>query len=280
MDDLDLFADRETIDVGLRLLDHQIVGERDQLLGNVDNLELRETDAGVLVTGLVVGPGGLGARWPGHPRHWPPGRGPGHFGRWSMSIWRRLSPASDPQPLVLPMTEVECLGSDVRVTEWGATVLAGSAGLEVWLRRHLVGRLPGAREGEDRLAGTALGEALPPRPEGLHPDGRMITELLGATAQTPEGRSLGVVLDIGCEAMERSESFVGRLRVTSLLCGTRQTGARLGYAEDPDMGPWLLARLVRGLHRSDRRVPVGAIESINWEASVVTVEVGSESAQQ
>jgi hypothetical protein len=256
MGNLDLFKDRETVDVGLRLLDHQIVGGQDQLLGNVDNLELRQTDAGMLVTGLVVGPGGLGPRWPGRPRHWPPGGDPGHFGRLVIGVWRRLSPASDPQPLVLPMSAVACVGSGVQVTDWGASALAGSAGLELWLRRHLVGRLPGAREGEDRLAGTSLGGAPPQRPPGLHPDGRLVTELLGARVQTPDGRSLGVVLDIGCAALERSESVVGRLRVTSLLCGTRQTGARLGYAEDPDMGPWLLARLLRRVHRADRRVPV------------------------
>jgi hypothetical protein len=268
---LDLFADRETLDVGLRILDHQIVGGRDQLLGNVDNLELRETDTGLLVTSIVVGPGGLGARWPGRARHWPPGREAGHFGRWVMAVWRRLSPASDPQPLVLPMTEVEGLGSDVEVTEWGAAVLAGSAGLELWLRHKLVGRIPGAKGGEDRLEGEPLEEHAPERVPGLHPDGRLVTDLLGARAQTSEGRPLGVVLDIGCEAFERSEAFVGRLRVTSLLCGTRQIGARLGYAEDPRMGPWLLARLVRRLHGSDRRVPVDAVASIDWENKAVTV---------
>lgn len=273
---LDLFADRETVDVGLRILDHQLVGGRDQLLGNVDNLEIRDTDSGLLVTGLVVGPGGLAARWPGGRRHWPPRREAGHVGRWVAGIWRRLSPASDPQPLVLPMTEVECLGSGIQVTEWGARVLASSAGLEVWLRRHVVGRLPGAKTGEDRLEGEPVGEPVPQGPLGLHPDGRLITELLGAAAQTPEGRSLGVVLDVGCEAFERSEGFVGRLRVTSLLCGTRQTGARLGYAEEPHMGPWLLARLVRRLHRSDRRVPVDAVTSIDWENSVVTLRVDAD----
>jgi hypothetical protein len=273
---LDLFAERETVDLGLRILDHQIVGGRDQLLGNVDNLEIRETDAGLLVTGIVVGPGGLGARWPGRSRHWPPVTEAGHFGRWVMAVWRLLSPASDPQPLVLPMTEVEGLGSDIEVTDWGAAVLAGSAGLEIWLRRHLVGRLPGAKEGEDRLAGEPLGEAVQQGTVGLHPDGRLVTDLLGAAAQTAEGRALGIVLDIGCEAFERSEAFVGRLRVTSLLCGTHQTGARLGYAEDPHMGPWLLARLVRRLHGSDRRVPIGAVASIDWEKKVVTVRVDTD----
>lgn len=273
MGGLDLFAERDTIDVGLRLLDHQIVGEQDELLGNVDNLELRDSDDGLLVTGLVVGPAGLGPRWPARPGHWPrpPRPGAGRFGRWVVAIWSRLNPSSEPQPLVLPMSEVASVGSAVELTEWGATVLAGSAGFELWLRRYLVGRLPGAKGGEDRLAGQPIPEALPERPSGLHPDARMITDLLGAEARTAAGRPLGVVLDVGCEAFERGE-LVGRLRVTSLLCGTHQVGARLGYAENADMGPWLVARLVRRLHQGDRRVPISAVESIDWATSTVTVD--------
>lgn len=267
---LDLFAERDTIDVGLRILDHQIVGEQDQLLGNVDNLELRDSDEGLLVTGLVVGPGGLGPRWPGRPGHWPGPPRPGRFGRWVTAIWSRLNPSDDPQPLVIPMSEVASLGSAVELTEPGATVLASSAGFELWLRRHLVGRIPGAKAGEDRLTGEPIPAAVPERPAGLHPDARMITYLLGAETRTAAGRSLGVVLDVGCEGFERGE-LLGRLRVTSLLCGTHQVGARLGYAENADMGPWLVARLVRRLHDADRRVPISAVESIDWETSTVTV---------
>jgi sporulation protein YlmC with PRC-barrel domain len=253
----DLFRDREAVDVGLRLLDHQIVGEKDQLLGNVDNLEVRETSEGLVVTSLAVGPGALGPRLPGR------------LGRWMVAVWRRLSPEDDPEPMLLPLAEVRSVGSTVGVTDRAATSLASGAGVELWLREHLVGRIPGAREGEDRLAGEPLGEEAPT--SGRHPEGRWMSELIGASVRDASGATLGRVLDVGCAAFERTDDALGRLRVVDLLVGRRTVGAELGYVEEGHTGPWLIGRLVDRLHRDDRRVSAAAVASIDWDARVVTV---------
>ena len=63
-DQLDLFRGHDSVDVGLRLLDHQVVGEQDEMLGNVDNLEVRERGGEFLVTGTVIGPGVWGCASP------------------------------------------------------------------------------------------------------------------------------------------------------------------------------------------------------------------------
>lgn len=266
MGKLDLFRDRETVDVALRLLDHQIVGEGGQLVGNADNLEVRESGEGLTVTALVVGPAGLGPRMPGR------------LGRWIVAVWRRMSLAGDPGPIVLPLSEVQCVGWGVEVSERGAATLANGAGLERWLRRHLVGRMPGAKEGEDRLAGEPLGEAAPS--PGVEPGGHLISDLIGARVNGPGVEPLGRVLDVGCTAFERTDHGLGRLQVVDLLVGFRHTGARLGYVEDSHEGPWLIARLVRRLHRRDRRVPISAVESIDWDSSVITVSLAHEPGQE
>lgn len=266
MSKLDLFKDRETVDVGLRLLDHQIVGEGGQLVGNADNLEVRESGQRLVVTALVVGPAGLGPRMPGR------------LGRWIVAVWRRLSLAGDPEPMVLPLSEVQCVGWGVEVSEQGATALASGSGLERWLRRHLIGRMPGAKEGEDRLAGEPLGAAAPS--PAMEPGGHLISDLIGARVNSRGGESLGQVLDVGCTAFERTDHGLGRLRVVDLLVGPHHAGARLGYVEDSHEGPWLIARLVRRLHRADRRVPFSAVESIDWEGSAITVRLTPEAVQQ
>jgi sporulation protein YlmC with PRC-barrel domain len=256
-DRFDLFRDREIVDVGLRVLDHQIVGERDQLLGNVDNLVVRETTDGLLVTGLVIGPAALGPRMPGR------------LGRWMVAVWRRLSLEGDPEPLVIPLREVRRVDSAVWVTERAATSLASAAGVELWLREHLVGRIPGAKAGDDRLAGEPLGgEATTP---GSQPEGRWVSELIGATVRDATGTAIGRVLDVGVAPFERTDDALGRLRVVGLLVGRRTVGAHLGYVEESHTGPWLIGRLVDRLHRDDRRVPLATVESIEWDEHVVTL---------
>lgn len=254
---LDLFRDRETVDVGLRMLDHQIIGEPDQQLGNVDNLEVRETGTGLVVTALAVGPGGLGPRMSGR------------LGQWMVAVWRRLSLEGDPEPLLLSLSEVRCVGSAVQVTQRAATSLVSGAGVERWLRDRLVGRIPGAKEGEDRLAGEPLGEQAPS--PGRHPEGHWMSELIGATVRDSAGTTLGRVLDVGCAAFERTDDALGRLRVVDLLVGLRTVGANLGYVEEGHTGPWIIGRLVDRLHRDDRRIPIAEAASIDWATRVVTL---------
>lgn len=78
---------RDGFDLVLRLLDHQIVGSGGELLGEVDNLEMMEIDGDLMVTGIVVGPAGLGPRLPGKLGRsaslYPPER------RWTLSRCRR-----------------------------------------------------------------------------------------------------------------------------------------------------------------------------------------------
>ena len=110
--------------LGLRLLDHQILGREKEMVGNVDDVALEDRDGRLVAVGLLRGPGAWAHRQPGA------------LGRWGRAIWRRLDPREDPRPLVLPLDHVVAVGSAVHVDPWADAFLAGADGLELWLRRH------------------------------------------------------------------------------------------------------------------------------------------------
>jgi sporulation protein YlmC with PRC-barrel domain len=99
-----------------------------------------------------------------------------------------------------------------------------------------------------------------PEREGEH----RITDLLGMTVSGPGGR-LGRVLDVRLEPTRHPER---RLRVVGLLVGKGRPGTLLGYDRREEQGPWLLARLVRTLHRHTVSVPVEDVEAIDWDPDV------------
>lgn len=251
----------DRIDVVLRLLDHQITGPDDQLLGNVDDLELVEDGARMLVTGLMVGPAALG------------GRLPGKVGDWTVAVWRRLHPERDPRPLVVPLRQVTRIGSAVSVDAEAASALLGASGLELWLRRYIISRIPGARGGgEDDEPGASrppsredAERALAPRP-----DGRTAGELIGARVLDRDGVELGVVCELRCSGVPAGRPRP-TLEVTHLHHTAHLVGSNLGYGEDARQGPLLVGAIVRRWQRHDRVVPLRDVVDIDWAARTVTV---------
>ena len=94
--------DEDLFDIGLRLLDRQMVGNEDELLGNVDNLLVETVDDRFTVTAIVSGPAGLGSRFGGRVVGWTGGCAPSgddcvpkptrrpSSSRWLMSNGSRL----------------------------------------------------------------------------------------------------------------------------------------------------------------------------------------------
>jgi hypothetical protein len=149
-------------------------------------------------------------------------------------------------------------------------VLASSYGLEHWLRRYVVSRIPGATGGEDQLAGEPVVPVLDEHRElAIHADARLCSDLMGAAVLDADGRRLGQVFEIHCEAFERTGLEVGRLRVAALTYGRRNLGAELGYTPDRHQGPALVHSLFKLWHRDDRRVPMNGVAAIDWNARTV-----------
>ena len=247
-----------SIDVVLRVMDHQLVGPSGVLLGNVDNLVLRHERDRLVIVGVLSGPGGLGPRQPGL------------LGRWIIAVWKRLSPHEEPSPLMVPMSHILNIGSAITVSDYAESALQGTAGLEQWLRRHVISAIPGAAAGDDRLSGATVSsptshDQLTP-PTGSH----LLSDLLGADVDDTDA-SLGTVMELRGVPFEQTDLVVGRIRVTSLVFGPRRLGGELGYTTLTDQGPWLLARLFGWWHRSDREANWTNVADVDWHDHRVTL---------
>ena len=240
----------EEVPLVLRLLDHQVVGPHGELLGNIDDLVLREAGDELEVVAFMSGPAGLARR--------QGGRG----GRWLHAAWARLHPQEHPRPVVVPLTEVTRVGSAVEVSARAAEVLAGSAGLELWLRQHVVGRLPGAREGDPSTGGAPM-RRRGPLPEAylLQEGDHTTSELVGSRA-TVGGRDLGSVIEVLAAPRGGRGGPWGRLVLTDLVCSRRRLGAELGYTMSAQ-GPRLVELAMRVWHRHDQRVDLRHVD-IAW----------------
>lgn len=244
----------------LRLLDHQLVGPQDQFIGNVDDLEVREEEGRLVVTGLLSGPAAMALRQGGRS------------GRWLWAVWRRLHPQEDPRPAVIPLDHVRSVDSAVHVSEQAAEVLVQTAGLELWLRRYVVSRIPGALGGgeeEERHGDIARHRRFhPERDASAHT--RVLSDLLGTQVVGADGDEVGRVIEVVASARERTGLELGPLTVEAVVCSRRHLGAELGYTMSPQ-GPWLLKALMRLFHRGDRLVSVDDFDDLDWDAGRITL---------
>jgi sporulation protein YlmC with PRC-barrel domain len=89
-------------------------------------------------------------------------------------------------------------------------------------------------------------------------------ELLGMKVRNPAGEYLGKVLDVRLEPHGRGRNR--RLDLTDLIVGRGRPGSLLGYDRGDFRGPWLVRQLVVRLHRHTGKLPMTAVERIDWEA--------------
>ena len=118
-------------DLGLELLDRQIVDRDGMLAGKVDDLELSFPEAGSgppFVTAILAGPGALARRLGGR------------LGRWVESTYARL--AEDPTPSRISFGVVKRIGTQIDLTVSREDL--DIAGLEDWVRGRVISKIPGA----------------------------------------------------------------------------------------------------------------------------------------
>jgi hypothetical protein len=243
--------------LGLRLLDHQLLGQEQEMLGNVDDVALEDRDGRLVAVGLLRGPGAWAHRQPGA------------LGRWGRAVWRRLDPREDPRPLVLPLDHVLRVGSAVHVDPWAATFLAGADGLELWLRRHVVGKVPGARGGDHPFGGHLPSLSQQDPDLDLGPGAHLLSTLLGARVIRADGSDAGRVVEVRAVPVTPMSSRVGPLVVTSVVHGPRRLGGELGYRENATMGPRPLGSALRWWHRHDVETGWDGVRSVDWASARV-----------
>ena len=118
------------MEVGQELLDQQVTDRNGHQMGKVDGvmLEFREGKP-PRVSSLVIG-GGTAAR-----------RLSPRFARWLLRWRRRWGPQND-EPFEIPWSKVLKIGVDVKVDLEAERTPA--LAWEHWVRRHIIGRIPGA----------------------------------------------------------------------------------------------------------------------------------------
>ncbi|WEV77505.1 hypothetical protein O9K63_13010 [Janibacter cremeus] len=254
--------------VVIRLLDHQIVDEDGRFLGKVDDLAVREDGGDLLVEALMVGITALAPRYPGV------------LGRWGWAMWRRLSDPAASGAVLVPLEEVLEVRSDIVVTTAARDALLTSFGLENWLRKHLIERIPGARgaghpTSDDAEEPPWAGDEGIPVPEpGSTGERHRLTELLRMAVVDADGRDLGRISDIeGC-AVTRRRDALGTLRLTRLLVGPRAVGSTLGYSTSEQEGPLVIDRFVGALHRKARWHDWSEIADISWAEGRARLDEG------
>jgi sporulation protein YlmC with PRC-barrel domain len=116
--------------IGFDLLDRQIVDTDGEPVGKADDVELTPDENGVpRVTALLLGQEVLGDRIGGT------------LGRWISDTARRLSDPGRP-PMRIDYSLVESVDGSINLSV--KRELLPDAPLEVWLRDHLINRIPGA----------------------------------------------------------------------------------------------------------------------------------------
>ena len=113
------------------VLDNQLVDRRGRNMGKVDGIviELREGKPPRLAY-IEVGASVLARRL--HPR----------LGEWALALQRKLTKEQDAMPFRIAWSKVRDIGIDVEV-DLNAEETEALA-LEHWLRKHVIGRIPGA----------------------------------------------------------------------------------------------------------------------------------------
>ncbi|MEV7096603.1 hypothetical protein AB0M80_27495 [Amycolatopsis sp. NPDC051045] len=122
------WTDLGLVDLGDALLDRQIIGEDGTVVGKVDDLELRAEGGTYVVDALLVGPEALADRLGG-----PAGKLLRRIGRG----FRARAPQR------IPLNAIRRIEPAIVVTT--AVAQATNSPSEDWLRRRIIGRIPGAR---------------------------------------------------------------------------------------------------------------------------------------
>ncbi|HET7483396.1 MAG TPA: hypothetical protein VFK89_11100 [Actinomycetota bacterium] len=125
----DILVSRDTLDLGLDLLDRLILDSTGEPCGRVDDLELELRDDVPVVTAILTNPGALATRLGGR------------VGSVIAHLWRRFHDLGDPRPIRIPWDLVVRVDFAVHIAverhefgltrseEWARTLLDKVPGL-------------------------------------------------------------------------------------------------------------------------------------------------------
>ena len=95
---------------------------------------------------------------------------------------------------------------------------------------------------------------------------RRLNDLLQLRVLLADRSEAGRVLDV---RLANDHDGDGALRVVGLVVGRGRPGSYLGYDRRGDMGPWLVNRVVRRLHRHSGYLEWADVRAVDWHAGEI-----------
>ena len=88
-----------------------------------------------------------------------------------------------------------------------------------------------------------------------------------------DGRDGDQVTDVRLVEGDRVRGATGELVVEGFIIGPRRPGTLFGYDRHPSMGPWVVRRLVRFVHRRTGYLAWDDVAAIDWDARTLRLRV-------
>jgi hypothetical protein len=105
------------------------------------------------------------------------------------------------------------------------------------------------------------------------PGRHRLDDLLGMHVVFADGRDGDQVTDVRLVRGDRLRGTMSELVVDGFIIGRRRPGSYFGYDRHPSMGPWVLRTLIRALHRHTGYLGWADVESIDWDARTLRLQV-------
>jgi hypothetical protein len=102
-----------------------------------------------------------------------------------------------------------------------------------------------------------------------------LNDLLGMHVRFADGTDGDQVTDLRLAHGDRVRGVLAELVAEGLVVGRRRPGTLFGYDRDPHRGPWMIAVVVRFLHRHTGYVSWDDVERVDWDHQVVHLRVTS-----
>jgi sporulation protein YlmC with PRC-barrel domain len=120
----------QDLHANLELLDRQVVTLEGRMVGKIDDLEIDVTADPPVVGAILMGPQAWGPRFPGL------------FGRFVVSLHKRMHEDPDPQPYRIPASHITDISTAVEVAHEAPEA---ERGMGLWVREQFIDRIPGSR---------------------------------------------------------------------------------------------------------------------------------------
>jgi hypothetical protein len=102
-----------------------------------------------------------------------------------------------------------------------------------------------------------------------------LNDLLGMHVRFADGTAGDQVTDVRLAPGDRVRGVLADLVTEGLIVGPRRPGTLFGYDRSPHRGPWMIAVVLRFLHRHTGYLPWDDVERIDWQEGIVYVRVTS-----